>query len=109
MGHAWEHTDPDVALAARAFLQIRTGGQQRRTLRSLLPGDGYDPDEVAIPDKFMHPYMGKIYRSRVGGRPTEIISMGLEEMWKNPHRFATEDPEYFDLMYNLCRGTAWEN
>ena len=35
---------------------------------------------------------------KYGGGGTEIISMGLEQLWDNPSKFAKEDPEYFNFM-----------
>lgn len=40
-----------------------------------LRNSNYGPGEVAVVDRFYHPYMGKVYPS---GGATEVISMGLE-------------------------------
>lgn len=100
MGHWLEHNDAKVRQKATQFLLSRTEGQKAIPLRKLVPKSGYDKYEIAIPDKFTDPYMGKIY----GHGSTEIVSMGMQEMWNNPAEFAAADPEYFDFMYNLLRG-----
>jgi len=95
LGHALEHSDGYVAGRARMFLDERTRGEEPEWL-----GDDYREAEVTKRDKFLDPYMGKIYPSG----NTEIISMGLEEFWADPLKFASEDPEYFDFIYDLLRG-----
>jgi hypothetical protein len=54
-------------------------------------GAGYEPDEFAVKDDFRHKYTGKIYPYRA----TEILSMGLEELYRNPYGFAKESPRHF--------------
>ena len=44
--------------------------------------------ERARPDRFPNPYAGKDYGF---GRPTEIVSMGVEEMFANPVDFVRKD------------------
>lgn len=94
LGHALEFNDAEVHQKAVEFLERRTKGEA-----ALWLGDNYDKDEMARKDKFLDPYMGKDY----GDRATEIVSMGLEQMWINPARFAKADPEYFDFIFNLMR------
>lgn len=114
MGHWLEHKNPRIALAANAFLEERTKGEAIQTLRKLTGNRGYRSDEVAKKDKFKDPYIGKIYRKftdrelqRFGYpsgavlRCTEIVSMGLESMHINPQKFAEEDPEYFDFIWDV--------
>jgi hypothetical protein len=95
LGHALEHSDGYVAGRARDFLNERTRGEEPEWL-----GDNYRETEVTKRDKFLDPYMGKIYPSG----NTEIISMGLEQFWADPLKFAQADPEYFDFIYDLLRG-----
>jgi hypothetical protein len=95
MGHFLEHMNSDVEDAATAFRARRTKGETASWL-----GDNYRKNEVAKRDKFINPYMGKIYAH--GG--TEIVSMGLEMMVHDPLTLALEDPEYFDFIFNVARG-----
>ena len=50
--------------------------------------------------------MGKVNSVNVNGDTysTEIISMGMQEMWHDPVGFATKDPDYFDFIIDLLRG-----
>ena len=100
IGHAIEGTNPEVKQKARAFLDKRTQGEQPQRLSKLLNDPRYHETEVAKPDKFIDPYIGKVYFTG----ETEIISMGLEFMFDNPRKFAQEDPEYFMFMYDTLRG-----
>ena len=93
-GHWFEDNADDVYDLSSDFLRERTAGDKLRWL-----GKGYDRSEKAWFDKFINPYMGKKYDDA-----TEIISMGMEMMFSDPGRLASEDPEYFDFMYNLLRG-----
>jgi SPP1 gp7 family putative phage head morphogenesis protein len=104
LGHWIEATQPNVAAKCREFLSARTAGEAAKKLNRLQPGFGYKNIEVAKPDKFIDPYMGKIYLRKNGETyATEILSMGLEHMWFNPAEFAARDPEYFDFIYSLIR------
>lgn len=68
-----------------------------------MPGHRFEKDEIAKPDHFYSPYVGKIYP---GDRYTEMLSMGLERLYNNAALFAREDPEYFNLILQLVRSTT---
>jgi hypothetical protein len=44
--------------------------------------------------------MGK----KTGWKNSEILSMGMEMMYKAPVDFAKADPEYFAFVYDTLRG-----
>ena len=109
MGHGLEGQSPLVRNNAFNFFNYRTQGQTMERM-STLTGLGYRASEKAIPDKFMHPYMGKVYQVGRGSRAiraTEIISMGLEEMHRDAATFARKDPQMFDFVYDTVRGRRW--
>ena len=99
-GHALEHFNDDLAQAARDFLARRTAGEQAKRLKNLFPNSGYGFNEVAKPDAFPSPYVGKIY----SGGATEVTSMGLQYMAEDPWKFAQVDRDYFDFIFNVMRG-----
>ena len=66
----------------------------------LFPGAGYTADKVVKKDKFIDPYMGKIYNDGA----TELLSMGLEMLYRNPTKLAREDPELFNLILKIING-----
>jgi hypothetical protein len=54
-------------------------------------------------------YTGKDYRSKDREAmkmktPTEVLSMGMELMYRDPIRFAKADPEWFDLVSGIVTG-----
>ncbi len=93
------------------FLERRTQGETAQKLSELIGDDGYDDSEVAKPDDFKDPYMGKQYilgdeyPPKLRGQlfATEILSMGLEELFKNAADFAEEDSEYFDFVIECLK------
>ena len=101
LAHVLELNDSTVHQKALQFLNRRTEGETPQRL-SKLTGINYGKEEVSTPDKFFNPYVGKRYPKEFNA--TEIVSMGLEEMWSDPAGFAEKDPDYFDFIYNLVRG-----
>lgn len=100
LGHWWEDQNYEAHKAVLEFLDRRTAGESPQWL-----GPGYGRQEVARPDNFIRAYMGKDYVDRQGNRyATEVVSMGLEYFHSDPHTLATQDPDYFDFIYNLVRG-----
>lgn len=106
LGHWLEHKAPAVSTLARRFLEHRTKGETPVPLKRLTGMPGYRGDEVAIRDRFVHPYMGKIYTSHTAHVPTEIMSMGLENLTDAASAvwFAKNDPEMFDFIVSTARG-----
>lgn len=101
IGHFLEHSDKEHFSTAIAFLERRTDGEVTLRLRDLYPNHGYSASEIVKPDQFISEYMGKIYKSQDAYYGTEITSMGLEFMYKNPVEFAEKDPDYFDFIWEL--------
>lgn len=98
LGHVLEERDPLVKRMCDDFFGKRTVGDVARKLRDLTGDSGYAEDEVAIPDKFIDPYMGRL---NAGGG--EILSMGLDMFYTDPIRFARDDPDMFDFIYAIVR------
>ena len=126
IGHIWEYSDDLVHRHAVGFLVKRSTGLPIKTLKALSGGEGYSDNEWATDDKFDEVYSGKWYtngpkspeaqaqlRKELANKPdlylsrvvdaTEIVSMGLERMYRDPVAFAKADPEYFDFIWNLQR------
>ena len=72
MGHHVEFEDKALLAAAKSWVKSRASGEQQ-PLSQLVKGSSYDSNEIALPDKFIDPYVGKIYPSS-----TEVFSMGLQ-------------------------------
>ena len=74
-GHVFEHTNPIFVAAAKDFIKSRATGSPQKLSR--LTGKNYGNHEIAYPDNFSTPYVGKIYPDA-----TEVISMGLQTLGK---------------------------
>ena len=64
-----------------------------------MPNSNYKWSEIAKKDNFFSPYCGKIYQ----GGGTEILSMGLEEIFDNAIEFSEKDPEYFNFVLDVIQ------
>ena len=107
--HFVEQFNPHVHERCVAFLQERTKGEAPQLLRVVTGHKGYDSSERTRKDKFFDPYCGKLYEhpNRDGSMnvtATEILSMGVERLVKNPVRFLREDREYATMCLNLIWG-----
>jgi len=100
-GHAIEEMHPGALTASLAFLDARTKGEPDQKIRDIL-NESYDETEVCKPDKFIHPYSGKRY----GNAATEILSMGMQHIQDEPHRFFLHDPDYFYFTLGQLAGHA---
>lgn len=76
MGHRMEATVWGLSALEQVFFDRRTQGEQTQPLQQLLKGEGYGRDERAKPDKFFHPYAGKVY----GDGFHEVFTVGIEEI-----------------------------
>lgn len=104
--HHIEYAHPEVLNAAVAFRTRRGAGE----VPSRIPG--YGPGEISIRDEFLSPYVGKVYQipdmNRRGAPPidraTEVVTMGLEYMAKDPLAFWRKDPDHFRFTWELMNG-----
>jgi len=94
VGHWVEHRGQLYA-RAHGFLDSRTKGEPVRWLGDLRP-----QSERGKRDKFMNPYMGRVYEHNDA---TEIVSMGLEYLYTRPMEFAKKDPEYVKWLLDTVR------
>lgn len=107
-GHAFEKFNVEILKAANEFLRHRCGSEQPVALSKIYPRHGFGRDEIARPDKFTSAYVGKVYGPIGNQTSTEVISMGLEQLYAEPYKFATEDPEYFEFIISVLRGEKWQ-
>ena len=95
--HGTEQQTPSVLKKSRAFLKRRAGGKPTVSLRKAT-GQNYKAHERAWEDDWIAKggrlYMGKDY----GDRATEILTMGIERLHRNPQEFAMNDPDYFQFV-----------
>lgn len=105
MCHWLEMNNPQVLRKLVEFRSSRTVGESIRKLNKLRPGYGYGNHEETLADKFDDPYTGKVYRNSYGhDQATEILSMGLQELAKDPWEFRRKDPQFFRFIVELVGG-----
>ena len=104
--HAVETQCPEIEKRLREFLAYRCDGETPTKMNKVAPGKGYDKDEEGRKDHFDRHfdlesayYVGKHYRAG-----TEILSMGVEALIKNPAGFAKDDPEYCKFVLGILSG-----
>lgn len=99
MGHHVEFEDPRIAASAKDWIQSRATGAPQKL--NDLTWDGYEEHEIAIPDHFAHPYVGKIYTNA----STEVVSMGLERLSSAEAmlEFHASDREHLAFVLGLIR------
>lgn len=101
-GHVIEHGNDRIHKACVDFRRRRTDGEQLKRLNSISGFSSYEDNELSRPDKFANPYVGKDYGDNA--KSTEVFSMGLELIMKNPAEFAKKDPEHFELIVDIMNG-----
>jgi hypothetical protein len=111
MHHA-ECTNGHLLDAARNFLASRQKpGEEAQLLRDLTGIGRYGDNEFAIADDFEArggtPYSGKVYSAgrTVHDTPfTEVLTTGIERLYRDPSGFASQDPDYFNFMMRTLQG-----
>lgn len=98
MGHRFEAIYPQIRRLEHEFYQRRTQGERLQWL-----GGGCSKSEKARFDKFIHPYMGKDYGSTETSY-YELLSMGLEGLFRPTKWDITKDPDFMDFILGLFAG-----
>jgi hypothetical protein len=95
LGHTVETHDPFIRRLCLSFYDRRTAGEATQPLRVLTDTQAYGPNEVARPDNFRSPYVGRDY----GRQATEVLSMGMQWLGADVWGFMEEDPDMFDFVF----------
>jgi hypothetical protein len=107
LGHVLEE-HPGIKQAVNEFLEMRfkRAGTSTVRLQDVLPNNGYLSHEFGNPDHFgavfgddSAYYVGKRYAD--GG--AELISMGIQQLFDDPGKMATVDPELFNFLIGILR------
>ena len=79
-----------------AFYAARTVGDKTKVL----------PSFVTVKGKKDHWSRFNVYAGREysDGRTPEVISVGVEYVWKNPLSAAKKDPEWFNMVISVLKG-----
>lgn len=118
LAHHIEYYNPEVLQAAVDFRDSRTKTNETQRLVDLAPTNGYKDHEVVrggSKTAFEHVYAGKVYEGTGFGaataydhagkphRATEVLTMGLQQLYESPFEFAREDPDWFDWTIDVLR------
>jgi hypothetical protein len=95
--HIIERNTKTVTAASRGFLSKRANGETAKQLKRLAPGFGYKANEKAFKDKWEE-LGGDVYTGKDYPISTEILTMGIERLHKDPVKFYQTDPEYFEFV-----------
>ena len=102
--HAIEYADPRTLRATKSFLRMRANGAPPIPLKSL--GNAYRGDEYAYEDNW-EARGGSIYSGKSYVEATELLSMGLNRIVRDPVSFAALDPEYFSFVVQTLHGDTY--
>jgi hypothetical protein len=112
MGHVLEGDLPGREIASRAFRDYREeqAGTSTFSMMRKYPGWGFNVIEWANTDSFDRFWGDNAYADYTGKRyvtnMTEVLSMGLEALYKDPVKLAQTDPEYFNFVIGQLDGTT---
>jgi len=103
-GHHAEHSAYGMAHECARFRTSRAqkdkdGRMVIKKLSELTKDTAYKDEEVAVKDKFVKPYIGKVYKHG----STEIVSMGFDMMATDSgfKKLLEKDPEHLHLMVGI--------
>jgi len=106
LGHAIEYRKPGVQEAANAFLNYRVGDEKPVDIGGVMAGEMGRKDHF---DRVFPPtsalYVGKVYQREASyiAPATEVVSMGVEALFKDPAGFIRKDPEYATFLLGQLR------
>jgi hypothetical protein len=113
IAHGLDHNlgpdDRRVGKIAKEFLAYRVGDERPVRMKDKFPNYKYDRKETGRKDRFDHAfdehsayYVGKEY---AGPHSSEITSMGVELLYRDPEKFAKSDPEYCKFILGILDGS----
>ncbi len=110
MGHAVEDAKEGLKKFAKNFLTYRTEGQPKVLLNRVFSNSRYKSIELVKRDDFDKSFSsGNSTEGMYAGKhyawgSTELISLGLEQLYRDPSHLAHHDPEYFAfLIHSLSK------
>jgi len=95
VGHHIETAGGFLAMGTGFLLSNSKGAKAKHV------GEGYEDHEVYLPSKALFSnYSAKWY----SGTATELVSVGVEQLYADAARFATKSPEHFKYVVGILRG-----
>ena len=103
LGHFIEDNHDGIKQQCKAFFEKITEGQEIRSLKVDYPKSGYGDDEMYKPPK-EGIKLPTPYATKINSDGTELLTVGLEELYRDPVGFSRDYPEYFDFIISTIRG-----
>lgn len=91
--------------AAQGFRAVQTEGQELRGINAGASEVAIGKIKGVYDTRFSSAAESENYAARVYpfDSATEVISMGLQQLYENPQYMAQKNPEYFDFLVNVLR------
>jgi len=111
LAHTIESQNRRVFRLTKDYRAKKTEGESRQSMADLYPDHGYNAHEVTLGEDDWKKMTGSSSRSHYIGKEygdhevTEVLSMGVEELFRDPSAFARNDPEYFKLVVGILDGS----
>jgi len=107
MGHGLEHNLPGAHEAVSEFLKYRMNGEKPTKLKDQFPNSHFEDGEFGTKDNFDRSFSGHsaYYVGKYYSDNSEIISMGLQQLYEDPIKFARKDPEYMTFILGILDGS----
>jgi len=96
-GHHVSYQIESIMKAQNDFFNLRTAGEKVVQMKPGRKGTMVKPDKWAN----TRLYAGRVYDD---GHTPEVISVGIELLWKDAAGFARADPEYFNAIVKMLKG-----
>src|SRR5674536_47797 len=100
LGHNLEYNSAYIRDSANKHFTKRAIEEKTEKLRDATGLKFYNEDEITKKDKFFDPYVGKVNKDG----STELTSMALQYLYKDPNYLLRKDPELFEWIVNIVRG-----
>jgi hypothetical protein len=101
LGHWIEDNIPGARRDIADYYDLRTKGESMVSMNKVYNATNFNANEFTKPDKLITPYAGKVMKNG-----SEMLSVGLEFMYKHPAALAKKDPGLFDFIYKVVRRVA---
>ena len=98
--HHLHENNNKTSRTINAFFNRRTKGEKLTTIYA-------GTDEVGYRDKFTNHYTGRVYdHDRPGALGSEVLSMGIQQMYESPDTLYERDRELFNLVFGIMKGAT---
>ena len=113
LAHHVEVFSPTASKIVKDFLERRIKDKPLQKLDDVLPNHGYTDKDLCYDGGFVSPYVGRVYGPLTEKlqpheySPTEVLSVGIENLYENPMRFFLADPDHFATTIAAIKGVPY--